>query len=111
MTTAQAPVVSDMLLTVKSREIQRALSAAMAKASERARRHFLAAAQLELVLASDYEEAAEDELARRSRISAASCRWRAGDSDEALELFDELKQSAPDRVNEIQDVITELTEA
>src|SRR5207245_8008101 len=70
--------VSDMLVTVKSREVQRALFTESSGNREAARRHFLAAAHLELVLAHDYEEAGEPELALRSRISSASCLWSAG---------------------------------
>ncbi len=65
--------VSDMLVTVKSPEVQRALFAASAGDREAARRHVLAAAHLELVLAHDYDEAGGPDLALRSRISAASC--------------------------------------
>ena len=70
--------VSDMLVTVKSREVQHALFAESSGNREAARRHFLAAAHLELVLAHDYEEAGEPDLALRSRISLASCLWSAG---------------------------------
>jgi hypothetical protein len=45
-----------MLVTVKSREIQRALMAEIRRDRESATRHFLAAAHLELVLAADYDE-------------------------------------------------------
>ena len=62
--------VSDMTVTVKSREVQRGMLAAMGSRPEDAREHFLAAAHLELVLANDYEQAGDMELARRSRISA-----------------------------------------
>ena len=51
---AASPAVSDMLVTVKSREIQRALLAEMRGDQAAAPRHFLAAAHLELVLAEDY---------------------------------------------------------
>ena len=56
-----------MLVTVKSREIQRAQFAEMAGNQEVARRHFLAAAHLELVLAHDYDEAGEPVLATSIR--------------------------------------------
>jgi hypothetical protein len=42
------------------------------------RRHFLAAGHLALVLADDYEQVGETELAIRSRLSAGSCFWRGG---------------------------------
>lgn len=72
MSTAPASV-SDMVVTVKSREVQRALLAEMRGDREAARRHFLASAHLELVLASDYEQAGDSPLSFRSHLSAASC--------------------------------------
>ncbi len=107
MSSIQSPV-SDMLVTVKSRELQRGMSAAMSGQPGNARKHFLAAAHLELVLAGDYEETGEAELARRSRISAASCFWRAGETDEAQGIFDSLSQADPQRASEIQEVIDDL---
>ena len=65
---ATPSAVSDMLVTVKSRQIQRAMFAVRAGDREAARRHFLAAAHLELVLAHDYDLAGEPDLALRSRI-------------------------------------------
>ena len=100
--------VSDMLVTVKSREVQRALIAESSGGQNDARRHYLAAAHLELVLAADNEEAGDDELSRRSRISAASCLWRAGQMNDAQAVFDDLNRSEPARASEIQDVIEEL---
>jgi hypothetical protein len=107
MSSVQAPV-SDMLITVKSREVQRGMLAEMSKRPTEARKHFLAAAHLELVLAGDYEQAGDSDLARRGRISAASCFWRAGDPDRAQTLFDELIQEAPDQADEIRQIIAEL---
>jgi hypothetical protein len=97
-----------MLLTVKSREIQRGLTAAMCGQLGDAKKHFRAAGHLELVLADDYEQAGETELARRSRISAASCFWRAGEDLDAQAILDELLQVDPSRAGEIQDLIGEL---
>jgi len=97
-----------MMVTVKSREVQRGVFAEMSGRSDDARRHFLAAAHLELVLARDLEQAGEVELARRSRIGAASCFWRAGEAEAARGLFDELRQSDPSRAEEIQELIDEL---
>lgn len=54
MSSVQTPV-SDMLVTVKSREVQRGMLAEMGNRQTEARTHFLAAAHLELVLADDYE--------------------------------------------------------
>ena len=62
-----------MLVTVKSREVQRALLAEMRGDPEAAQRHFLASAHLELVLAADYEQAGDSPLSFRSQLSAASC--------------------------------------
>ncbi len=75
MSIAQLPV-SDMLVTVKAREIQRGLLAEQRGDQRALVRHFRAAGHLELVLAADYDEAGQSRLARRSRISAASCQWR-----------------------------------
>ena len=110
MSAVQSPV-SDMLVTVKSREVQRGMMAAMAGQADDARRHFLAAAYLELVLADDYEQAGDDELSRRSRISAASCFWRAGQSSEAQAIFHDLSHADPTRADEIKEVIDELQAA
>jgi hypothetical protein len=104
----QVPV-SDMLVTVKSREVQRALLAEMRRDRPAATRHFLAAAHLELVLAADYEQAGQRELSLRSRLSAASCLWRAGRPEQARPLFDALLQDDPTRAAEIQQVVAELT--
>ena len=101
--------VSDMLVTVKSREVQRGMMAAMAGHSDDAKKHYLAAAHLELVLAGDYEQAGDGELSRRSRISAASCFWRAGETSDAQAIFDEMSRSDPSLASEIQEVINELT--
>jgi hypothetical protein len=86
-----------MLLTVKSREIQRGMSAAMSGDAAEAKKHFLAAAHLELVLADDYEKAGDVELSRRSRISAATCFWQAGEVDSARAIFDTLSAADPTR--------------
>src|SRR5438094_236782 len=62
--------VSDMLATVKSREVQRALLAEMAGDRAAATRHFLAAAHLEVVLAEDYAAAGAADLVLRAGLSA-----------------------------------------
>ncbi len=100
--------VSDMLVTVKSREVQRGMLAEMGSRPDEAREHFLAAAHLELVLGKDYERAGDLGLARRSRISAASCFWRAGEVGRAHSIFAEERQSDPSGSHEIQDLINEL---
>jgi hypothetical protein len=107
MATAQSPV-SDMLMTVKSREIQRAQAAEMAGRRTEAERHFLAAAHLELVLAGDYDDAGSQDLAHRSRISAASCLWRGGRIGDAESIFEQLQAAEPSQSRLIQDVIGDL---
>jgi hypothetical protein len=107
MSTAPAPI-SDMLVTVKSREVQRAMFAEMRGDHQAAAKHFLAAGQLEVVLADDYAQAGQPELALRSGISAASCFWRAGHRDRARPLFDELLLAHPTQVAAIRQVVEEL---
>jgi hypothetical protein len=97
-----------MLVTVKSREVQRATLAAMRDDRDAARRHFLASAHLELVLAADYEQAGEAHLALRSYLSAASCFWRAGEPQQAERLFETLRETQPAHVAAIQQVQAEL---
>jgi hypothetical protein len=101
-------MVSDMLVIVKSREVQRAMLAEMRGDRKEAAKHFLAAAHLELVLADDYAQAGQAELALRSGISAASCLWSAGDPDRARPLFDELRQGHPAQADAIRQVVEEL---
>jgi hypothetical protein len=99
--------VSDLTVTVKSREIQRGTLAEM-RGDSTAPLHFLAAAHLELVLAEDYDAAGEPALSRRSRLSAASCFWRAGKVQQARELFASLLQSDPSAASEVQAVQSDL---
>jgi hypothetical protein len=100
--------VSDMLVTVKSREVQRALLAEMRADRPAAVRHFLAAAHLELVLADDYRRAGEGESALRSELSAASCFWRGGERGRAEALLQSLPQAHPAQAAEVQRVAEEL---
>ena len=102
--------VSDMLVTVKSREVQRAMAAELQGDAARAKKHFLAAAHLEQVLADDYQNADDPALSHRSMISAASCFWRAGQHDEATAILGGLKQSDPSCQSEIEQVEDELAE-
>jgi hypothetical protein len=108
MSTAAASV-SDMLVTVKAREIQRALFAEMSGDRAAARLHFLAAAHLELVLARDYEELGDAVAVYRSRLSAASCLWRGGEIEKGRRTLGELLAQQPDRAAAIQQAIAELT--
>ena len=107
MSTAESPV-SDLLVTVKSREAQRGILSEMSGDSEGAARHFLAAAHLELVLSKDYAEAGLVDLALRSRLSAASCFWRAGETAQARRHFQMALQDYPERAEETRRLITEL---
>jgi hypothetical protein len=106
---ASASSVSDMLVTVKSREIQRATFAEMSGDVEAARRHFLAAAHLELVLAHDYDQAGEADLALRSRISSASCLWCGGAIEQGRQTLETLQAQQPAHTLAIQQVVAELT--
>jgi hypothetical protein len=105
---AAPAMVSDMLVTVKSREVQRAMLAEMRGDRKGAAKHFLAAAHLELVLADDYGQAGQSDLALRSGISAASCFWSAGDPDRARPLFNELLQAHPAQADAIRQAVEEL---
>ena len=107
MSIVQSPV-SDMLVTVKSREIQRGMLAEMRGDQTAKARHFLAASHLELVLADDYAQAGQHDLAVRSRLSAASCLWRAGQAREAREMLEALAADEPARAAEVRAVISEL---
>ncbi len=107
MSAAPAPV-SDMLVTVKSREVQRAMLAEMSGDRKAAAKHFLAAGHLELVLADDYAQAGQPDLALRSGVSAASCFWRAGHQDRARPLVDELLLAHPAQAAAIRQVVKEL---
>ena len=100
--------VSDMLVTVKSREIQRALLAEMQADREAAFRHLLAAAHLELVLAADYDEVEQHDLAFRSRLSAMSCFWRGEQILKARHLTERLKEAYPARSASICKVVEDL---
>ena len=97
-----------MLVTVKSREVQRGMLAEMRGDRPVAARHLLAAAHLELVLANDYEQAGEEELSLRSGLSAASCFWRAGSANQARDLIGDLLRRYPARASSIQAVLMEL---
>ena len=107
---ATTSLVSDMLVTVKSREVQRALFAERSGDREAARRHFLAAAHLELVLANDYDEAGELDLALRSRISAASCLWSGGDIEQGRQVLEKLNLQYPAQATAIAEVMAELAQ-
>jgi hypothetical protein len=107
MATAHVPV-SDMLVTVKSRELQRGMLAEMRGDLAGAARHFLAIAHLELVLADHYKQADQVNLALRIRLSAASCFWRTGQSKQAREVFETVMQENPTQEHAIRQVIEAL---
>src|SRR5262245_22686706 len=100
--------VSDMLVMVKSREIQRAYLAEAAKDERACVRHLLAAAHLELVLADDYLAAGDSARALRSQISAASCFWQAGQIEKAKDLFRVIVQTYPAEAKAMQNIEAEL---
>jgi hypothetical protein len=108
MMSQAAPPVSDMLVTVKSRGVQRALLAEMRGDREAAGRHFLAAAHLELVLVDDYRRAGDADMAARSQLSAASCFWRAGDRARAEPWLNALEQAEPAQAPAVRQVRAEL---
>src|SRR6267143_291406 len=98
-----------MLVTVKSREVQRAQFTESSGNREAGRRHFLAAAHLEIVLAHDYDEAGEPDLALRSRISSASCLWSAGQIEQGRQALEKLQAQYPAQTTAISAIIAELT--
>jgi hypothetical protein len=97
-----------MLITVKSREIQRGMLAEMRNDRAGAVRHLLAGAHLELVLVEDYRTAGDQELALRSHVSAASCLWRAGQVQQAERILADIGQAYPDGLAKAQQVRAEL---
>src|SRR5947209_5982214 len=107
---ATSPPVSDMLVTVKARQIQRAMLAEMSGDRDGARRHFLAADHLELVLAHDYEEAGNAALAFRSRLSSASCLWRGGEIEQGRRALEVLQQQQPAQTSVIEQILAELAQ-
>jgi hypothetical protein len=100
--------VNNLLGAAKSREVQRAMLAEMRGDRPQATLHSLAAAHMELVLAVDFERAGEAGLALRSRVSAASCLWRAGQAEPARKLLESLALAHPSEAADIQKVIAEL---
>ncbi len=107
MATAET-AVSELLVIVKARQLQRAMFAEAARNPGKAAKHFLAAAHLELVLADDYAEAGQERLALRSKISAASCLWRGGEVKQARTLFNSLIKEYPDKAKLIKSTVAEL---
>ncbi len=110
MSTVSEPV-SDMLMTVKSREVQRGMLAEMRGDRPSAARHLLAAAHLELVLAADFESSGEPELAVRSRMSTASCFSHHGDPETARGLIRNMIETYPESVVMIRELEAESREA
>src|SRR5262249_4548680 len=100
--------VNNLLATAKSREVQPALLADMRGDRGEPALHFLAAAHMELVLAADYERAQNKEMAFRSQLSAGSCLWRGGRSEQARDFLESLANSQPDRKAETEHVLAEL---
>jgi hypothetical protein len=101
---------SETAAAVKSREVQRAMLAEMAGDPAAAARHFLAAAHLELVLAEDYAAAGFPDLAVRSRLSAASCFWRAGETARGESVFAAVERADPAQAAEVQRLRADLSQ-
>jgi hypothetical protein len=100
--------VSDLLVTTKSREVQRAEAAEAKGDSASAARHFLAAAHLEFVLTNDYADAGRPDLSVRSRIGAASCLWRAGEFRRARQVLEELMSANGENASTVLEVLADL---
>jgi hypothetical protein len=79
--------VNDILVIAKSRQIQRGM---------------------ELVRGEDYAEAGDARLEFRSRLSAASCFWRAGKVAAARKHFASLRKDYPDRLRAIESAVSDL---
>jgi hypothetical protein len=107
MATAESSV-SEMLVIVKARQLQRAMFAEASRNPGKAAKHFLAAAHLELVLADDYAEAGQERLALRSKLSAASCLWHGGEIKRARSLFNSLVKEYPAKTKLIKSTVAEL---
>ena len=101
---------NDFPPSAKSRDVQRAILAEMRGDASDAARHFPAAGHMELVLAADLEAAGDTDLAFRSRLSAGSCFWRAGQRPQGRSVLDALLADFPTRAQEIQKVIAELSQ-
>jgi hypothetical protein len=108
MESPQVETPDDILVTAMAREIQRGMLAEMREDLAEAKRHLLAAAHLELVLAEDYAAAGEESLAIRSRISAGSCFWRGGDNQRGRQVLEEIVRDHPEREKTVQSVIDDL---
>jgi pentatricopeptide repeat protein len=106
--TTPAPKVSDLLVTVKSREIQRGMLAEWRGDRADAALHLMAAGHLELVLAEDYAVAGSARDALRSKLSAASCFWRGGEIGKARELFDQMRKKNRKQAKVISETLAEL---
>ncbi len=89
---SSANQISDTLSLVASREMERAELARARDDQKTAVKHFLGAAHMYLVLAEEYADNAQFELAMRSRKYAVSCFWRAGHELQARLLFEELRK-------------------
>lgn len=110
MATVQS-LIDEKLRSAKSFEAQRAMLAEMRGDDEAAARHFLAAGHMELVLAEDYRQAKKTNLVLRSFLAAASCFWRAGQSDKATDIFRSLVRKYPKRKKHIGMIEADLQQA
>jgi ABC-type transport system involved in multi-copper enzyme maturation permease subunit len=105
---SSASQISDMLVLVTSREVERGELAQTRGDTQNAIRHYLAAAHMCLVLAEEYADNAQFESALRSRKNAVSCFWRAGHTLQARLLLEELKQENQFLSQEIDGVVLDL---
>lgn len=98
----------EMIAIVKSREIQRGMLAELRGDDPEAVSHFLAAAHLDLVLATDYAEMGADELALRSLLGAATCFWRGHEKQRVRSILSETLGRYPARSRLVHEIEREL---
>jgi hypothetical protein len=106
--TSPADSPSDLLVTVIGHEVRRALWAQVGAEHQAAVPHFLAAAQLGLVLSADYALAEDHTLALHIGLGAASCLWCADRPDDARSVLEELLRSHPGEGATIAQIRAEL---
>lgn len=99
---------SELFITAKAREIQRGMLAEMRGDRAAAERHLLAAAHMELVLAEDYAAAGQELQAARSKVSAGSCFWRAGEVERGRQVLEEVIRNYPMQAAAARNAIDDL---
>ena len=98
----------DMMVTVKSRLIQRAIMAEARRDQDAAVKYHTAAAHLDLLLADEYAEEGDRFLDFRSRLSAACGLWKAGQVEVARQQFATLPGQFPERARHIEICLEEM---